>query len=88
MTWCGEKWSVPAFVGLVAAWGGWYVSTCGGLLGGMGWTGSLWLSFVGCRVLLLVYPPLEVGKVYVLDMVEALGGVGRGASTLGAAGGR
>ena len=62
------------FVGLVAAWGGWCVSLCGGILGGLGWIGSLWLSWVGWRVVQLVYPPLEVGRAYALGTVETLVG--------------
>ena len=63
----------PAFVGLVVAWGGWCVSACGGILGVLGWICSLWLFFVGGRVVQLVYPRLEVGQVYALVMVEAPG---------------
>ena len=62
-------------MGMVAAWGGWCVSACGGLLGVLVCIGSLWLSLVGFRVVPLVYPPLEVGQAYVLVLgtVEALG---------------
>ena len=63
-------------MGMVAAWGGWCVRVYVGLLGGLGWIGSLWLSLVGSRVVPLVYPPLEVGQEYALalGMAEALGG--------------
>ena len=49
------------------------MSACGGLLGILGWMISLWLSFVGGRVVQLVYPPLEVGQAYSVGPVEALG---------------
>ena len=49
------------------------MSACGGILGVLGWIGSLWLSFVRGRVGQLVYPPLEVGQAYALGTVEALG---------------
>ena len=67
-------------MGLVATWGGWCVSVCSGIMGGLGWIGSLWLSLVGSRVVPLVYPTLEVGQAYVLALgkVEALGGRSQG----------
>ena len=78
--WRGEQWAFPVSVGLLAAWGGWCVSVCGGLLVGLGWIGSLWLSLVGSRVVPLVYPPLEVGQTYVLALgtAEHCGGRSRG----------
>ena len=61
------------------------MSVCGGILGGLVWIGSLWLSLVGSRVVPLVYPPLELRQVYALALgtVAALGWVGCGAITLG-----
>ena len=52
------------------------MSVCSGLVGGLGWIGSLWLSLVVSRVVLLVYLSLEVGQAYALSLVtvEALGG--------------
>ena len=61
-----------AVVGLAAVLGGWFLSACGVILGVLGWIGSRWLFLVEGWVVLLVYPPLEVGPKYALGAVEAL----------------
>ena len=48
---------------LAAAWVGWCVSACGGLLGVLGCIGSLWIPLVVGWAVKILYPPLGVGAV-------------------------
>ena len=49
------------------------MSTCGVVLGVLGWIGSLWISLVVGWLVQIVYPPLEVWQEYSLGTVEAPG---------------
>ena len=72
MNWCVDKLEDQVIVGLVAALGGCFTSVCGVIPGVLGCIGSRWLFLVEGWVVLLVYPPLEVGPKYALGAVEAL----------------